>query len=46
MKKWNFDNFWFALFVLVCAPIPILLFGFYGFIKALCSNEDDERLCD
>ena len=46
MKKWNFDNFWFALFVLVCAPILILVFGFYGFIKALFSNEDDKRLCE
>lgn len=46
MKKWNFDNFWFALVVLVCSPILILVFGFYGFIKALCSNEDDEHLCD
>lgn len=46
MKKLNFENILFALFVLICAPILILVFGFYGFIKALCSNEDDERLCD
>lgn len=46
MKRLNFDNFWFALFVLVCAPILILVFGFYGVIKTLCSNEDDECMCD
>ena len=46
MKKLNFENILFALFVLICAPVLILVFGFYGFIKALCSNEDDERLCD
>lgn len=46
MKNWNSENFWFALFVLVCAPILILVFGFYGVIKTLCSNEDDKRLCD
>lgn len=46
MKKLNFENILFALFVLICAPILILVFGFYGFTKALCSNEDDERLCD
>lgn len=46
MKKWNSENFWFALFVLVCAPILILVFGFYGVLKILCSYEDDERLCD
>lgn len=46
MRKLNFDNFWFALFVLIFAPILILVFGFYDFIKALCSYEDDERMCD
>lgn len=46
MKKMNFDSFWFAIFVLICSPILILVFGFYGFIKALCGYEDDERLCD
>lgn len=46
MKKLNFENILFALFVLICAPVLILVFGFYGFIKALFSNEDDERLCD
>lgn len=46
MKSWNFENIMFAIFVLICAPILILVFGFYGFIKALCSYEDDERLCD
>jgi uncharacterized membrane protein len=46
MKRLNFDDIMFALFVLICAPILILVFGFYGFIKALFSNEDDERLCD
>lgn len=46
MKRLNFDDIMFALFVVVSAPILILLFGFYGIIKALCSYEDDERLCD
>lgn len=46
MKSWNSKSFWFALFVLVCAPILILVFGLYGLIIMLCSNEDDERLCD
>lgn len=46
MKKMNFDDILFALFVLICAPILILVFGFYGFIKAICSNENDERMCD
>lgn len=46
MKEWNFDDIMFALFVLICAPILILVFGFYGFVKALCSDEDDERLRD
>lgn len=46
MKRLNFDDILFALFVIICAPILILVFGFYGFIKALVSHEDDERLCD
>lgn len=46
MKRLNFDDIMFALFVLICAPILILVFGFYGFIKALCSNEDDKHMCD
>lgn len=46
MEIWNSENFWFALFVLICAPILILVFGFYGVIKTLCSNEDNERLCN
>lgn len=46
MKKLNFDDIMFALLVLICEPILILLFGFYRFINALCSNEDDERMCD
>lgn len=46
MKRLNFEDIMFALFVLICAPILILVFGFYGVIKILCSNEDDERLCD
>ena len=36
MKRLNFDDIMFALFVVVSAPILILLFGFYGIIKALC----------
>lgn len=46
MKRWNFEDILFALFVIICAPILILAFGFYGVIKTLCSNEDDERMCD
>lgn len=46
MKRLNYDSFLFALFVLICAPILILIFGLYGFIKALFSYEDDERLCE
>lgn len=46
MKRLNFDDMLFALFVIICAPILILVFGLYGFFKALCSHEDDERLCD
>lgn len=46
MKRLNSDNFWFALFVLACAPILVLVFGFYGVIRTIFSNEDNERLCD
>lgn len=46
MKKWNFEDILFTLFVIICAPILILVFGFYGFVKVLCSDEDDERLRD
>jgi hypothetical protein len=46
MRKWNFRDILFALFVLICAPILILVFGFYGVIKTLFSYEDDERMCD
>lgn len=46
MKRLNSDNFWIAILALIFAPILILVFGFYGVIKTLCSNEDDERLCD
>lgn len=46
MRKWNSDNFWIVIFAIICAPILILVFGFYGVIKTLCSNEDDKRLCD
>ena len=46
MKRLNFDDILFALFVIICAPILILLFGIYGFIKALCSYDDHERMCD
>lgn len=46
MRKWNFDNFGIVIFAIICAPILILVFGLYGVIKTLCSNEDDERLCD
>lgn len=44
MKRLNFDDIMFALLVFICAPILILIFGFYGFIKALSSYEDDERM--
>lgn len=46
MKKVYFENILFALFVIISAPILILVFGFYGVIKALCKHEDRENLCD
>lgn len=46
MKRLNFDDILFALFVIICAPILISVFGIYGFIKELCNNEDDECMCD
>ena len=46
MKRLNFDDIMFALFVLIYAPILILVFGFYGFIKAFFKHEDRDNLCD
>lgn len=46
MKKVYFENILFALFVIISAPILILVFGFYGVIKALCKHEDRDNLCD
>lgn len=46
MKKVYFENVLFALFVIISAPILILVFGFYGVIKALCKHEDRDNLCD
>lgn len=46
MKKWNFDDIIIVIFAIIFSPILILVFGLYGVIKTLCSNEDDEYLCD
>ena len=46
MKKVYFENILFALFVIISAPILILVFGFYGVIKALCKYENRDDLCN
>lgn len=46
MKNFDFMHVLFCVFMAICAPILIFTFGVYGVIKMICSNEDDERLCD
>lgn len=46
MKKVYFENVLFALFVIISAPILILVFGLFGFIKALCKYENRDDLCN
>lgn len=46
MKKFDFVNVLLVIFMILCAPILILTFGVYGFVKMIFNDENDEHLCD
>lgn len=46
MKKNDFIHILWVLFMMLCAPILLLIFGIYGLSKMIFSDENDEHLCD
>lgn len=46
MGRVYFENILFALFVIISAPVLILVFGLFGFIKALCKYGNRDNLCN
>lgn len=46
MKNFDFVNILWWLFMFLCAPFLLLIFGVYGLSKMIFSDENDEHLCD
>ena len=46
MKNFDFVNVLLVLFMILFAPILLLMFGVYGLSKMIFKDENDEHLCD